>query len=773
MCNKNLFSKFIAVILICGIFSWPLVPLTSPKTAEAAVFDAKKFLPGVAKGFLSGAAACLAQVGVTWLAGKTVSQAERVESVPVATGAGNAEYGADAGKEFCLDAIATNMAKATLEKFTKSTIQWINSGFEGDPLYVRDPGSFFKSIAQEQIGTINLSIELSGAPFARSLAQSLIISQLYDFQAAMRYNIDSYLGKDRTDRYTFDFAAGGWDAWLLQTQYPQNNPIGASINVANEVSKKLAGTEKSVAEIAQDEINQGSGFLGLKECVDPTNWSRGTGFNPNVEYDPFAGMSAEEFAALTPEERYQIENDASNAYLAYVAQERIDYEKEHTCKRWETRTPGKAIADQLNISLGSSTRQAELADELNESIAAIFDSLVSQFLTQGLNALADDSSSSSSYTNSGFAGYGSNSSGGGTYATGAGAWVNQSNPTSVYSVWSDTAKLLGWQTAYITALNQKKAVITNQLLPRIYELDFCVPGPRQDWEERARDKVTEKASSLTTYNSVAPFFASMFITVSGSNVDDLKNGAGVSMFQSMFDQYSELLKEQWFTQNALINLPIINVINQNEYKKVALYKETLTDIDQEILETNSVISRLQYITSQLQGIPNPNQGGVLTSAQQETVTQQQRILDQITPMIATDTTITSVGGDMADLQIEIDYIGDKTKGLIKQCVDETTNYPNQAKIMRWPYPTTLLPLAVQNSYTPGPMIKKYAPSGKLQEPTYLKNIPHTAGTGVHTYIAYGSDSNCAVVRPFIHISNYINLSTCDPTAGFESFMEVY
>ncbi len=773
MCKKNLFSKLIAVVLLCGIFSWSLIPLTEPKTAEAAVFDARKFFPGVAKGFISGGLACVAQVGTTWLAGKLVSQAERVEAVPVATGAGNAEYGSSAGKEFCLDAIATNIAKATLQKFTQSTVQWINSGFEGDPLYVRDPQSFFRSIAQEQIGTITLSIEGSGAPFARSLAQSLILSQLADFQVAMKYNIDSYLGTSRAQQYAFDFEVGGWDAWILQTQYPQNNPFGASINVANEVSKRLAGTEKSVGQIAQDEIDQGAGFLGLKECVDPTDWERGTGFNPDQEYDPFLGMTPDEFAALTPAERAQIENDATNAYLEYISAERAEYEKKHTCKRWETRTPGKAIADQLNISLGSSVRQAELADELNESISVIFDSLVSEFLTNGLSALGDDTSAGSTYTSSGFAGYGSNTSTGGSYTAGAGSWVNQTNPTSVYSIWSDTAKLLVWQNEYIVALNQKKAMISGQVLPRLYELDFCVPGPRQDWAERARDKVNETAPQLTTYNNVAPFFASMFITVTGSNVDDLKNGAGVAMFQSMFEQYSELLTDQWFTQNALMNMPIINLINQTEYKKVGTYKEMMTDIDLEILETNSVISRLQYITQQLQGIPNPNTGGVLTSSQQETVAQQQRILDQITPMIATDGNTKGVIEDVADLQIEADYIGDKTKGLIKQCVDETTNYPNQAKILRWPYPETLLPLSVQNTYFPGPMIKKYSGSGKLQEPTYLKNIPHKTGTGIHTYIAYGSDPNCAVVAPFIHISGYINLSTCDPTAGFESFMELY
>jgi hypothetical protein len=769
MFKKSIFSKTIALVILCGICTWSALPIMEPKTAEAKVIDVKKLIPGVSKVLLGAAASCLAAAGTAWIGAKTLAQAEGATAVPISTGAGNASYATQTGKELCLDAVATSIAKATLQKFTNSTINWINTGFEGNPLYVRDPASFFKSIADEQIGSITLSIETSGAPFARSLAQSLIMSQLTDFNAAMRYNVDAYLGKDVATGFNADFRVGGWDAWILNTQYPQNNPIGASINVANEVNKKLAGTQKSIGEIAQDEINQGAGFLGIKECVDPKDWVRGTGFTPPVYADPFAGMTPDEFAELTPEERAQIETDASNAYLEYVAEERAEYEKKSTCKRWETRTPGNTIAEQLNISLGSSIRQTELADELNESIAAIIDAVFSKFLTDGLNSLGDNTNE---YSQSGFAGYGTNSSAGGTYGTQAGTF-SSTVPSSIYSIWTDLDKIITWQNDYITALTQHKNLLETQLIPRIYELDFCVPGPRPDWETKAQEKVSSATSRINDFGTTQTFFQDLFLTIDGDNSDDLESG-GAGMLLSIFDQYTNFLNSQWFSSSAMITLPVINTINRSEYAKISNYQNIIENIQDEILETISVLSRVEYIKQQLQGIPNPTTGGSPTATQQEIIIQQQRILDQISGMVAEDVNIQSVKDDILKTQLDIDYIGDKTKGLIKQCVDETTSYPNQNKIIRWPYPQSLLPASVQNTYTPGPMVTTYeSGSGELREPTYLKNVPQLNGTGVNTYISYGSGSNCTPTAPYIHISNFMNLADCDSTAGFERYIEIY
>lgn len=769
MCKKNIFSKSIAFVLLCAILTSSTLPLIQAKHAEAKVLDVKKLLPGVSKALIGAAAACLSAAGTAWLGAKSLAQAEGATAVPISTGAGNAAYAAETGKELCLDAVATSIAKATLKKFTDSTINWINTGFEGNPLYVRDPASFFNSIADEQIGSITLSIETSGAPFARSLAQSLILSQLYDFNAAMKYNVDAYLGRSVVEQFSADFSVGGWEAWLLQTQYPQNNQIGASINVANQKTKQLAGTDKSVAQIAQDEINQGAGFLGLKECVDPTDWVRGTGFEPPVYGDPFEGMTPDEFAELTPQERAQIENDASNAYLEQVAEDRAEYEKKSTCKRWETRTPGRTISEQLNISLGSSIRQAELADELNESIAAIIDAVFAKFLTDGLNSIGDNTTE---YSQSGFAGYGTNTSTGGLYNTQTGSIQASAN---LYSVWSDLDKIITWQNDYMTALTQHKSLLETQLIPRIYELDFCVPGPRPDWETKAQEKVSAVTPRIYDLGTTETFFQDLFITVGGGNGGNLASGGG-GMLLSIFEQYTNLINTQWFSQSALINLPVINSINKSEFSKIANYENVIENIQEEILETMSVLNRVEYIKQQLQGIPNPTTGGVLTPAQEDIVAQQQRILDQISLMVAVESNVNSVKDDILKSQLDLAYIGDSTKGLIKQCIDETTSFPNQNRIMRWPYPASLLPASVQNTYTPGPMITLYesGTSGELREPTYLKNIPQSLpATSVNTYISFGSGPNCTPTAPYIHISNFMNLADCDTTAGFERFIEIY
>lgn len=767
---KNTFLKnTIAVLFFCCILTISFSPLVQvhQQKAEAAALNASKFLPGVAKAAASAALSCLVQVGVVWLLGKGTSQAERIESVPVATGAGNSQFASSAAKEYCLDAVATNLAKATLQKFTQSTVAWINSGFNGDPLYVRDPESFFNSIANAQLGSISLSIEKSGAPFARSLAQSLILSNLTDFNAAMKYNVDAYLGKERATQYNADFAVGGWDAWLLQTQFPQNNPVGASINVANEVNKQLAGTQKSVAQFAQDEIDQGSGFLGLKECVDPSDYTRGDGYTPPTYTDPFDGMTPEEFAALTMEERAEIENNAADSYIQYVAEQRDDYEKKHTCKRWETRTPGKAITDQLNITLGSSTRQAELADELNESISTIFDSLISHFLTKGLDSLSGEvGGNTTDYSSSGFGNYGSNSSGGGQYGTGS--WANQTNQSSsMFSIWKDIDQLISWQNTYITTLEQEKNIYSTQLIPRLYELDFCVPGPRADWETTAQEEVTKFIPSLKDYYSTAPLFELVLgISIFGSNnVGILENGQGGQIVQSIFEQYRNYINIRWFSQQALLTLPTINTINNSEYKKISQYNDEIESVTTEILETKSVISRLEYIKQQIQGIPNPLTGGVLTQTQQDTVTQQQRILDQVSMMAATQDTIDATNDKLIGLQSDVAYVGDQTKGLIKQCIDEVNALPDPNKKIRFPYPTDKVPMAKQTQYTPGPVQTVYeSGSGEQRDPTYLK-----------PYMSYGTGPNCSPApgSQFINIYGYVNLQDCDTTSKFETFIKIY
>ena len=45
-----------------------------------------------------------------------------------------------------------------LQKLTISTVNWINSGFDGKPSFVQDSGKFFKDIAKNEILQFGMEI---------------------------------------------------------------------------------------------------------------------------------------------------------------------------------------------------------------------------------------------------------------------------------------------------------------------------------------------------------------------------------------------------------------------------------------------------------------------------------------------------------------------------------------------------------------------------------------------------------------------------------------
>ena len=53
-----------------------------------------------------------------------------------------------------LKQVARAAAKRLLAELTKSTVNWINSGFHGSPLFLEDPDSFFEDITKREIRTL-------------------------------------------------------------------------------------------------------------------------------------------------------------------------------------------------------------------------------------------------------------------------------------------------------------------------------------------------------------------------------------------------------------------------------------------------------------------------------------------------------------------------------------------------------------------------------------------------------------------------------------------
>jgi hypothetical protein len=187
------------------------------------------------------------------------------------------------------------------------------------------------------------------------------------------------------------------------------------------------------------------------------------------------------------------------------------------CVRWETVTPGTVIADQLKINLGSSVRQLELADSLNQSLSAVFEALMNQLVNQGLSSL----SSVKNTSNTGLGGAGSNKvydtngvdvTGNdplGTGVNGAGlsvnkgsGWYNTGDTFDITKDLGDIYKLennkkvlvkkgvITIQKDYITAVNESTKELP-KILPALGELDYCIPGPNPAWKSIALPKIND------------------------------------------------------------------------------------------------------------------------------------------------------------------------------------------------------------------------------------------------------------------------------------------
>ncbi|MEK7558438.1 MAG: hypothetical protein AAB507_01265, partial [Patescibacteria group bacterium] len=76
-------------------------------------------------------------------------------------------------KEDCLDGIAYMVAKIILRQMTQSIITWINTGFEGDPLFLTNPEQYFGNIANQELNRAIWEIQRYPNIFANQVVIAL------------------------------------------------------------------------------------------------------------------------------------------------------------------------------------------------------------------------------------------------------------------------------------------------------------------------------------------------------------------------------------------------------------------------------------------------------------------------------------------------------------------------------------------------------------------------------------------------------------------------
>lgn len=511
-------------------------------------------------GALIGCAKNVAIQGLTGLATKALSSAAAKE-VPV----GDATL---KNAKTCLDGAAYGIAKRMLQQLSQTTINWANTGFGGNPLYVQDEASFLKRIQDREIDQYLTTLQGSNPIFGNAIRSSITEQLTGKTDGWMNKQMDTPEARSY-NAYMNDFSSGGWDAWFSTTQTDANNPIGALFQATDKLSRKIDQKESA----AQAEIQRNNGFLDMKECVD---WQLETA---NKETYPYyfkgyycknnqEGPYMEEITKCIEQVPDAVAQDACRAAVdkkyevpqpncVQLLDGSMNSGKKQ-CLKYKTVTPGSIIAEQVSGITGSTKSQLELADSINEVLGAFFDRLVNNFFSKGLAALGG---------RSGVVDYAgvrdlnvvldsrgniikSNNVSG---ASGIGGDFDITRPQMLYAILIDQYNFLN---RTYDAHSRIQSVI-----PALGKLDYCYPGPNPTWQEglssnyqtwigsmyQAEERGTGLSGAESEYhfNSILydktqldPIKTKDYSIAGRETFDDGKYGIFDSAFQRMLAKYN-------------------------------------------------------------------------------------------------------------------------------------------------------------------------------------------------------------------------------------------
>ena len=296
------------------------------------------------------------------------------------------------------------IARRALAEMTRSTVKWINEGFHGAPLFLENPKSFFKDIGKFKIKNLvsTLGYDSRKYPFSKDY----FLDVIQDYKKTFANNAQYSLSRAVSDptllrRYRENFGEGGWMGFMLHTQFPQNNVIGSRMTLTEILNGQA---EEEVGEIDKL-LLQGQGFLSPQTCPSNPNYPKTTNpYNPpSFTKTPFNPPAVPLIpvplvpGAVGGGVTYIPDPVAQSQYDQYVFNWELtnqvnadNFNATYTCPGGlKNTTPGAVVASSIITSMNNPKEQASLNAAFGNSMAAIFDALLNNFMNKGLTALSN------------------------------------------------------------------------------------------------------------------------------------------------------------------------------------------------------------------------------------------------------------------------------------------------------------------------------------------------------------------------------------------------
>ena len=338
-------------------------------------------------------------------------------------------------KEFALSVLQQALiviGHQMLNQITQSTVNWINSGFHGEPLFVQNPESFFGNIEQSAIKNVVNQVGYDPLqPFGKQFALNLINQYKASSAKDTQYTLSQVTTNSTTlNNYQTNFFSGGWNAFLVNTQYPQNNYLGYNMKMSNIVygqttTANTGNPVQNLAQKAQTLLSQGKGFLSPTMCPTNAGIPNAAAYNASMTNEFNTPVFTPNYSALPdipdciPDTNIAAAMDAnpSGAGTSTIASSgcinqseidkalisyNTDYNQQQTnfnnttaCVDPKTgksalvaTTPGAVVASQITNALNIRTGSTELDSAIGNSISVILNSLMNHFLQEGLSDLS-------------------------------------------------------------------------------------------------------------------------------------------------------------------------------------------------------------------------------------------------------------------------------------------------------------------------------------------------------------------------------------------------
>lgn len=366
--NKMIFTYKKTAILLFIVFCTTVIPgklIAAETGAYSAVGGTATCSAGQILGRLVSGAVGQAVGGLTGKVEDTVKSVINTE-VPTRDADVRANTGADAqntaalrnktvgggnpGKSGFLSGIVNSISSVSWDSImycivneimtyiTQSTIKWINSGFNGSPVFIQNIGAEFKKIGDREASNFMREVS-SGAKQAQNIAINGVKNTAFQVAEPLRRGVLNTIGGSRNDQ-------------------------GFSSNLNPELAKNYS------SYVGGNWNAKGGGFGGLMQVADP--------YRPNNQYS--ANMAARDelnkrIALAEQVQQSQVVNGTRSFYTCRPgAQKRAD----GTCAPIDqiVTTPAQFINDESSARNGMKYLRLSFAKDFDSVVTALVNQLV-------------------------------------------------------------------------------------------------------------------------------------------------------------------------------------------------------------------------------------------------------------------------------------------------------------------------------------------------------------------------------------------------------------